>query len=151
MKVRDIMTQHPVCCHVEETVQSVAKLLRDADVGCVPVIANDNSGRLQGVITDRDLCCRIVAEGLDVTSTSIRTFIKQDPITCLGEQSLDSCERLMQVHQIRRIVVIDADGRCIGIVSQADLVRCELPEKVHRTIAEISKLSRNSIALSQAG
>ena len=151
MKVYDVMTQHPVCCHADDTAQTVAKLLRDADVGCVPVIANDNSGRLEGIITDRDLCCSIVAEGLDPATTSIRAFIKQDPITCRREQSLDSCERLMQVHQIRRIIVIDGDGCCIGIISQADLARRELPEKVHRTIAEISKSSRGVIVLPLAG
>lgn len=150
MKVHDAMTRHPVCCHADDTAQTVAKLLRDADVGCIPVIANDNFRRLEGIVTDRDLCCSIVAEGLDPTATSIRAFIKQAPITCRGEQSLDSCERLMQVHQIRRILVIDGDGCCIGIVSQADIARRELPDKVHRTVAEISKPSRN-IVLPLAG
>lgn len=143
MKVHEVMTQHPVCCHADDTAQNVAKILRDADVGSIPVI--DGSGRLEGIVTDRDLCCRIVAEGLDPTATSIRGFIKENPITCRGEQSLDSCERLMQAHQIRRILVIDGDGFCIGIVSQADLVRSEPSDKVHRTIAEISKPSRTVI------
>ena len=143
MKVHEVMTQHPVCCHAGDTAQAVAKLLRDADVGSMPVIGK--SGRLEGIITDRDLCCSIVAEGLDPTATSIRDFIKKDPIGCRGEQSLDSCERLMQTHQIRRIPVIDGDGYCIGIVSQADLVRSEPSDKVHQTIAEISKPSRTLI------
>jgi CBS domain-containing protein len=143
MKVSEVMTHHPFCCHADDSAQTVAKLLRNGDIGSVPVI--DRSGHVAGIITDRDLCCMIVADGLDPTATAIGDFMTEDPITCRGEQSLDSCERLMQTHQIRRIPVTDQDGCCVGIVSQADLVRSETADKVHRTIAEISKPSRTLI------
>jgi len=65
--------------------------------------------------------------------------MKRSPVSCRAEQSLDDCEKLMQIHQVRRLPVIDGKSRCIGMVSQADLARSERPDNVHRTVAEISK------------
>jgi CBS domain-containing protein len=142
MRVKDVMTQHPVCCRTSDSAQSVARALRDEDVGCLPVIADGDSGRLVGIITDRDLCCNIIAEGLDPAETAIEIVMKRNPVCCRAEQSLDACEKLMQVHQVRRVPVVDKQNRCVGMVSQADLARVEQPEKVHRTVAEISKPAR---------
>lgn len=150
MKVKDVMTQHPICCQASDSVQTVAKALRDEDIGSVPIIADASSRRLIGIITDRDLCCNVLAEGLDPRTTSIEVYIKRNLVTCRADQSLDSCEKLMQLHQVRRLPVIDAEGRCIGMVSQADLARCEHPERVHKTIAEISRPARGIIVASRA-
>lgn len=150
MKVKDVMTQHPVCCEPSDCAQSAAKALREEDIGCLPVIADYVSKRLIGIITDRDLCCEVLAAGLDPKTTTIEKYIRRNLITCRAEQSLESCEKLMQLHQVRRLPVIDAEGRCIGIVSQADLARCEHPEKVHKTVAEISRPTRGIIVVSHA-
>ncbi len=139
MRVQDLMSRHPVCCRMSDTAQSVAKILRDEDIGCVPVVSSEDSKRLEGVITDRDLCCSIVAAGLDPRTTAIGPYVTGNPVTCRSEQSLDSCARLMQVHQIRRVLIINGDMECVGIVSQADVARWEDGEKVHRTLAEISR------------
>ncbi len=143
MRVKDMMTQRPVCCRTSDSTQSVAKILREQDVGSLPVIAD--SGQLVGMITDRDLCCTVIAQGLDPASTRIETVMKRNPVSCRAEQSLDACEKLMQVHQVRRVPVVDEEGRCIGVLSQADLARSEQSDKVHRTIAEISKPARSVI------
>jgi CBS domain-containing protein len=145
MRVKDVMTQHPVCCLTADSAQLVAKALRDEDIGSLPVIADADSHRLVGIITDRDLCCTIVAEGLDPSTTAIQGLMKRNPVSCRAEQSLDACEKLMQVHQVRRLPVVDEQGRCVGMVSQADLARLERPEKVHRTVAEISRPARSII------
>lgn len=139
MKVRQIMSHNPICCCLQDTVQTVACMLRDQNIGSVPVIADHESNRLVGIITDRDLCCSILAEGHNPSTTLIESFITRDPVTCGVDQSADSCARLMQVHQIRRIVVTDAGGRCIGIVSQADVARSIAPDGVHKMVAEISR------------
>ena len=68
--------------------------------------------------------------------------MKRNPVSCRAEQSLDACEKLMQIHQVRRLPVVDGKSRCVGMVSQADLARSEQPDKVHRTVAEISKPAR---------
>jgi CBS domain-containing protein len=149
MRVKDVMTQHPVCCRTSDTAQSVAKALRDEDVGSLPVVADWDSRRLIGIITDRDLCCSIIAQGLDPVTTSIEVIVRKNPVSCRAEQSLDACERLMQIHQVRRVPVVDEQGRCIGMLSQADLARLEQPDRLHRTVAEISKPAR-AIILSAA-
>jgi CBS domain-containing protein len=139
MKVRDVMTSDPVCCIPSDTTQRVAQVLRDQDIGSVPVVADQESRKLIGIITDRDICCSIVAEGLDPRSTIIERYISEQPVTCRKGDNLDQCERAMQEHQIRRIPVVDGEGRCLGIVVQADLALKDKPEKVTKTVAEISK------------
>jgi len=147
-KVREIMTRYPICCLPDDTAQSVAQTLRDEDIGCMPVIADEESRKLEGIITDRDLCCSIVAAGLDPKTTSIRPYITRDIVMCRPEQSLDSCERLMQTHRIRRIPIVDDEARCIGILSQADVARSEDAIKVHMTVAEISRPSQTIVMAS---
>jgi CBS domain-containing protein len=146
MKVKEVMTQHPLCCSASDLAQKVAQIFRDEDIGAMPVVADGESKKLLGIVTDRDVCCHIVAEGLDPKSTTIEAFITRDPVTCRPEQSLDSCERLMQTHRIRRILVIDENACCVGILSQADLARSDDAQKVHRTVAEISKPSQTIVA-----
>jgi CBS domain-containing protein len=148
MRVRDVMTQHPVYCHPGDSVQSAAKILCERDIGSLPVVSDADSLRLVGIITDRDLCCGIVAKGLDPTSARVEAVMKRNPVSCRAEQSLDSCERLMQLHQVRRLPVIDQKSRCVGMVSQADVARSEQADKVHRTVAEISRPARTIILAS---
>jgi CBS domain-containing protein len=150
MQVQEVMTQHPLSCRATDTAQVVAQILRDEDIGSIPVIEDGVSKRLIGIITDRDLCCGIVADGLNPKTTCIEAYVTRDPVTCRPEQSLDSCEKLMQMHQIRRMMVDDQDLRCIGIVSEADVARADESDKVHRTLAEISKPSQTIIAAPHA-
>src|SRR5882724_6589156 len=150
MKVRDVMTQYPQCCHLGDMAQTVAQMFRDQDIGAMPVLSDGESQRLEGIITDRDLCCGILAEGFDPKTTPIAAFVSRSLVTCRPEQSLDSCEKLMQMHQIRRILVVDDGACCIGIVSQADLARSGDSQKVHHTIAEISRPSQTIMAAPKA-
>jgi CBS domain-containing protein len=139
MKIRDIMTPEPVCCTPEDSAQKVATMLRDQDIGSMPVVLDQSSRKLAGVITDRDLCCNVVAQGLDPAETKVDRIFSIHPITCRDGENIAACEQLMEQHQIRRIPVIDGEGCCIGIVSQADLALHEKPEKVSKVMAEVSK------------
>ena len=139
MNVREVMTSDPVCCVPGDTAQSVAKIMCEHNVGSIPVVTDQQSRKLTGIITDRDLCCSIITQGLDPKNTSIQQYMRQNPVACRDGENLDSCEQAMQKHQIRRIPVIDETGRCIGIVAQADLALKDNPEKVSRTVAEISR------------
>jgi len=139
MKARDVMTPNPVCCVPGDTAQSVARTMCERNVGSVPVVVDQQSRKLTGIVTDRDLCCSVVAQGLDPKSTSIRQYMRQNPVACRESENLDSCEQAMQKHQIRRMPVIDNEGRCIGIIAQADLALKDEPKKVSRTVAEISR------------
>ena len=139
MKVRDAMTPDPVCCLTTDSAQKVAGILCKQGVGSIPVVSDQDSRKLIGIITDRDLCCSVVANGLDPQSTPIEKFISQNPATCREDASLDNCEQLMQERQVRRIPIVDGDGRVIGIVSLADLALKDRPERVAKTVAEVSK------------
>jgi CBS domain-containing protein len=139
MKIREVMTFNPICCLSSDTAQKVAQILRDNNVGSVPVVADEQSRKLVGMITDRDICCSIVAAGFDTKTITIEDFVHTNPVTCRDGENLDKCERAMQQKQIRRIPVIDGDGAVIGIVSQADLALKDKPEKVSKTVSEISK------------
>jgi len=139
MKIRELMTPDPVCCTPEDSAQKVAKILRDQDIGSVPVVMDQSSRKLLGMITDRDLCCSIVAEGLDPANTKIDRRFSLNPVTCREGENINNCEQLMQEHQIRRIPIVDGEERSIGIVTQADLALKENAEKVSKTVAEISK------------
>lgn len=139
MKIREIMTADPVCCLPEDTVQKVAATLRDNDIGAMPVVLDQGSRKLVGVITDRDLCCRVLANGSNPAITRIDRIFSANPVTCREGENVTHCEQLMQEHQLRRVVVVDGEGRCIGIVTQADVALKEKPEKVSKVVAAISK------------
>ncbi len=139
MRVREVMTSDPVCCLTTDSAQHVAGILRKLNVGAIPVVTDHESRRLIGIITDRDLCCSVVANGLNPQSTPIEKFISKNPVACREGENLDDCERLMQERQVRRIPIVDGDGRVIGIVSLADLALKDRPERVAKTVAEVSK------------
>jgi CBS domain-containing protein len=139
MKIQDVMTRDPVCCLSTDTAQAVAKIMLDRNIGSVPVVTDQQSRKLTGIVTDRDLCCSIVAQGLDPKSTPIQRYMRQNPVACRAGENMDSCEQAMQKHQIRRMPVTDSDGRVIGIVAQADLALKEEPAKLSKTIGEISR------------
>ena len=146
MKIREVMSRDPVCCVLTDTAHKVAKLLCDRNIGSVPVVTDQESRKLVGMITDRDLCCSVVAQGWDPKNTSIEKLITLFPFTCRDGENVEACERLMQEHQVRRIPVVDGEDRVIGIVSQADLALRDKPERVSKTVAEISKDISPSIA-----
>src|SRR5215831_4931041 len=100
MKVREVMSSNPVCCLPSDTAQRVAGVLCDQNIGSVPVVEDQQSRKLIGMITDRDLCCAVVAQGLDPKSTSIEKFVSLHPVTCRDGENLEKCERAMQEHQI---------------------------------------------------
>jgi CBS domain-containing protein len=139
MKVREAMTPDPVCCLTTDSAQKVAGILCKQGVGSIPVVSDHESRKLIGIITDRDLCCSVVANGLNPQSTPIEKFISLNPAVCRDGESLDHCTRLMQERQVRRIPIVDGDGRVIGIVSQADLALKDKPENVAKTVAEVSR------------
>jgi CBS-domain-containing membrane protein len=146
VKIREIMSRDPICCVLSDSAQTVARILCDRQIGALPVVADQQSRKLVGMITDRDLCCSIIAQGLDPRTTPVEKLITLAPITCRDGENIEACERLMQEHQVRRIPIVDAEDRVIGIVSQADLALKDKPERVSKTVAAISKASGPSIA-----
>jgi CBS domain-containing protein len=119
MKASDIMTASPSCCSPDDSIQDAARTMRDCDCGSLPVVED---GCIVGIVTDRDLAVRALAEGRDA-DTKLEDVITRDPACCSTDDSLAEVQRLMSEHQVRRIPVVDADGCCVGIIAQADLAR----------------------------
>jgi CBS domain-containing protein len=141
MMCKDVMTTTIVSCSVDASAQAAALIMSEEDVGIVPVM-DPATKRLIGVVTDRDLCLDIVAAGKHPRETCVSESLHPRPVTCRPEDPLDTCLRLMQQHRVRRIPIVDADGICVGIVSQKDIaLRMALAQPVHETVREISKSS----------
>ena len=146
MKIREVMSPNPVSCLPTDSAQRVASVMRERSIGSVPVVMDQASRKLVGLITDRDLCCSVVAGGLDPKTTTIEKFMSLNPVTCQESEDIEHCEHLMQEHQIRRIPVVDAKGGIIGIVAQADLALKDKSDRVSETVAAISKPGKPSAA-----
>lgn len=137
MQVRDLMTENPACCSPEASLQDAAKLMKDCDCGEIPVV--DEQNRPIGVVTDRDICCRAVAEGADPAQVKVREVMSSPVLTVGPDASVDECCQLMDDNQIRRIPVVDDSGACCGIVAQADLARAIGEPEVGHMLRDISQ------------
>jgi CBS domain-containing protein len=142
MLASEIMSRDLVWCTPSDTAQTAAKLMKDRGVGALPVVSDGINRKLMGIVTDRDLCCTIVAWAKLAEAAQVADVMTRDPVACAPENTIEDCEILMQRHQIRRVPVIDAQGRCVGIVAQADIALHAPAEAVAKTVAEISKARR---------
>ncbi len=147
MLVRDLMTREVISCTPWDTARTAANLMKEHGIGVLPVVSNSSDPLLEGIVTDRDLCCRVVADAKNEDAISICELMTPIPVTCQPDSTLRDCEELMQENQVRRIPVVDRRGRCVGMVSQADVALHAPAQEVARTMSEISgsaKPSQNS-------
>jgi CBS domain-containing protein len=140
MKAKDIMTKNPKCVTPETSVREAARLMKEQDVGVLPVVDRDGSDRLVGIVTDRDIAIRHVAEGHDSSSCPVREAMTSNVRTARENDDVNDVMDVMGKEQIRRIPVINERGSLIGIVAQADIVReARDDKKAERTIEKISE------------
>lgn len=135
--VKIIMTENPKCCAPDTSLQEVAKMMVEIDCGCIPVV--DENSKPIGMITDRDITVRTVAEGknpLDLTAGKVMT---SDVYTVTPETSIEECCRLMEKKQVRRIAVVDSQGICCGMVAQADVANYASRKQTAEVVQEVSK------------
>lgn len=135
-RIRELMTENPKTVSSDATVVEAARVMRDGDVGLVPVVDGD---RLVGTVTDRDIAIRVVAEERDPNTTTVRETASTDPVTIDPEQDLDEALRLMAQHQVRRLPVVEEDGRLVGIVAQADVARHGEDRETGQVVEQISQ------------
>ena len=138
MNVKEIMTRDPACCSSDSGLEAVAKMMVDNDCGCIPIV-EERTGKPVGIITDRDIAVRAVAQGknpLDLTAADIMT---KNVVTVTPETGIDDCCRLMEENQLRRIAVVDGTGACCGIVAQADIAANADNRKTAEVVQEVSK------------
>jgi CBS domain-containing protein len=116
-----MMTSDPVCCEPSDAVPRVAQVMKQQDVGSVPVVESQSSRRLVGMVTDRDLVTKIVAEGRDVARATVREAMTANPISCREDDDVKDAMAAMSERQVRRMPVVDGEGRVTGIIAQADV------------------------------
>jgi CBS domain-containing protein len=140
MKAQNLMTTEPACCTPESTAREAARMMREHDCGCVPVVEGE-SRRLVGVVTDRDIACRCVAEGRGA-ETPVREIMTKDPQCCHPGDDIAAVEQIMMQGKVRRVPVVDAKGNCVGMIAQADLAlnhKAAKASEVARVVERISE------------
>jgi len=139
-KCKDVMTEDPVCCLPTDAVSKAAQLMKNEDVGSIPVIEDEETMKLIGIVTDRDLALQVVAAERDASTTQVEEVMTYDVITCRATDDVQKAVDAMAQHQLRRMPVIDSDHRIVGIISQADVAtRVEKSEEVAEMVKEISQ------------
>ena len=133
------MTENPVCCVAEASLEEVARMMVENDCGAIPVVEDQQKWRPIGVITDRDITCRAVAEGKNPLELDAADCMTPDPVTIAEDADLEECIALMEKHKLRRILVVDAVGSCTGIVAQADIALSAPEEETGEVVEEVSR------------
>lgn len=142
LKSIDVMTKDPLCCQPADTAARAAQVMKALDVGPIPVVENAQTKKLIGIVTDRDLALKVVAEELNPLTVKIEDVMTRQPVTVRADDSLDEVVDLMAKNQLRRLPVIDKDGAIIGIIAQADVAtRTAGFEKTGHVVEQISKPS----------
>ena len=141
MKIQEIMTKDPSCVTPDATVREAAQVMKREDVGVVPVVNANSDKRLVGIVTDRDIAIRCVAEGKDGASCRVRDVMSSDDLTtCSFSDDVEQVMDAMRTEKVRRIPIVDERGSLVGIVSQADVLRKTRDmNRAGETVEEISE------------
>jgi len=133
--IRDVMTSNPTTCEASATVADAARVMAQEDVGPVPVV---EGGRVVGIVTDRDIVLRVVAEGRDASSTTLGEIVSGDLVTVQPDTELSEALELMSDNQVRRLPVVEGD-QLVGIVAVADVARAAEEEQTGEVVQQISQ------------
>jgi CBS domain-containing protein len=134
-KARDVMTPECKCAGENDTILDAAKRLSELDVGAMPICGEDD--RLKGMITDRDIVVKVLAQGKDPSKVTVGELAQGKPVTIGADDSIEEALKVMSDHKVRRLPVID-EQRCVGIISQADVATNLPEEKVGDLVGAIS-------------
>ena len=140
MKAKDIMTKDPSVVTPDTPIREAAKMMQREDVGMLPVVEASGSKRLVGVVTDRDITIRHVAEGHASPDCPVREAMTERLVTSRADDDIDDVMELMGREQVRRVAIVDERGAIVGVVAQADIVReAKDDKKAERTVEKISE------------
>lgn len=141
-KCIEVMTKNPIYCLPNDAVAKAAQLMKNENIGPIPVIEDEQTKKLVGIVTDRDLALKVVADGRDPKSTKVEEVMTRKVVTCRPEDDLQKALDAMSEHQLRRIPVVDDDNKLVGIIAQADVAtRVNQPQKTAEMVKEISQSS----------
>jgi CBS domain-containing protein len=139
MKISDLMTETPQFCTPDDSIVDVAKMMAQHDVGMIPVCESRDTRKVNGVITDRDIVIRVIAEEKNPGDVSPNDIMTRDTIGCSPDDEIEKVQKLMEEHQVRRILAVDQDGSLVGVVALADLARAINEMDVGETVEAISQ------------
>jgi CBS domain-containing protein len=147
MQVKDIMTRDPVCCTRDTSLREAARLMVEHDCGAIPVVEEAQGKRPVGVVTDRDITCRTVAQGKNPLDLRAEDCMSSPVATVSPETNVEDCCKLMEEKQVRRVVVVDANRACCGMVAQADIALHVPREKTAEVVKEVSQPTEAASAI----
>ncbi len=139
MKAQNLMTENPVTCTPEADLQEVARMMLDFDCGAIPVVRSSDSQEVAGVITDRDITIRAVAEGKNPLDLKVGDVMTRQVFTVNPETDAEDCFNLMEDKQVRRLIVVDDSGNVCGVLAQADVARHAPPRKAAEVVRDVSQ------------
>ena len=123
MLVREIMTTNPACCTADASLEEVAKAMVEHDCGEIPIVRSSSDKSLLGVVTDRDIVCRLVAQGRNPVDEAAEACMSTPVVSVRESTPVEDCAKLMEDKQIRRVPVVNGGGMVCGIISQADIAK----------------------------
>ena len=142
-KCSDVMTKDLTCCLPKDSAQMAAQSMKTQDIGAVLVVDSQETKKLIGIVTDRDLALKVVAGGLDPRQTRVEEVMARNLVMCRLQDDLQRALDAMSQRQLRRIPVVDDQGRLAGIIAQADVAtRLEQPEATGKVVEQISRSKR---------
>lgn len=136
MRCEEIMKTKVECVGPSDTVQSAAKKMRDCEIGFMPVC--DESKHVLGVLTDRDITIRMVAEDARASSTPVESIMSRELVACRQEDSIEKAQQLMAENKKSRICCVDDDGKLVGVISLSDIAQHEEPGRASETLKHVS-------------
>ncbi len=142
MQVKEIMTLNPFCCTADTSLEEVAKAMVEHDCGEIPIIRNSWDRTLIGVVTDRDIVCRLVARGRNPVDEAAESCMSTPVIAVRESTPVEECASIMEESQIRRVPVVNGGGMCCGIVSQADIANHASRKITAELVKDVSQPAR---------
>ena len=136
MKAKDLMTTDVKCCAEYNTLNTAAQMMWEHDIGCVPVV--DKEGRAIGVLTDRDICMGAYIQGVPLTGALVTSAMSKEVFSCAPQDDVAAAEKLMKQNQVHRLLVLDAGGHPVGMISLNDIAREGAREAEMRTARQVS-------------
>jgi len=135
-KISDLMSPNPYAIDADKAVAHAARMMTDEDVGLAPIVEGE---KLIGMLTDRDIAIKVAAEGKDPQSTMVREIASPRLITIDPDQNIDEAMRLMAKHQVRRLPIVEEDGRLVGMLAQADVAQAGHDSLTGEVVQKISQ------------
>lgn len=140
--VRDLMTPNPECVTESDSLRDAARKMKSEDIGAIPVIQSEGGRKIIGMVTDRDIVTRVVADGRNPDECTVRDAMTKEVFSVREDDSIERVHQVMRERQVRRVPVVDQREELVGIVAQADIATENNDKRVGETVERISERSR---------